>query len=359
MKKAQMSISQKFQSAHRRTVGLTTTVPVEVVFAAGLTPVDLNNLFISDSDTHGLIDCAHSLGFPMSCCAWLKGIFGAVARQGGQERVIGVVRGDCSGTELLLEALEGRGTEVIPFAYPYTASREDLEREIVRMCRRLGTTIEAAEDWRSRLAGARELLRELDRACWRDGLVTGAEAHAWLVSSSDFGGDPDAFNRELALFLEKVRLRATTNRSAAREIRLGYIGAPPITPEVFDLAGSLGARFVFHEVQRQFSMPPDAAPDESGGACPPADIVEQYLAYTYPYTVAGRALDINNQSRIRRLDGVVHYVQSFCHRNMEDVIFRREIPLPMLTIECDCPGGLGATARARLENFVQVLGENP
>ncbi len=29
-------------------VGLTTTIPVEVVLAAGLTPVDLNNLFIAD-----------------------------------------------------------------------------------------------------------------------------------------------------------------------------------------------------------------------------------------------------------------------------------------------------------------------
>ena len=29
-------------------VGFTTTIPVEVVLAAGLIPVDLNNLFIAD-----------------------------------------------------------------------------------------------------------------------------------------------------------------------------------------------------------------------------------------------------------------------------------------------------------------------
>ena len=28
-------------------IGLTTTVPVEVIFAAGDTPVDLNNIFIT------------------------------------------------------------------------------------------------------------------------------------------------------------------------------------------------------------------------------------------------------------------------------------------------------------------------
>ncbi len=130
-------------------------------------------------------------------------------------------------------------------------------------------------------------------------------------------------------------------------MRLGYIGVPPITTTIFSWAESLGARFVYHEVQRQFSMPGQHS-----------DLADQYLAYTYPYSVRGRAEDVNRQSEIRRLDGLVHYVQSFCHRNMEDVIFTRVVGLPMLTIECDCPGGLGATAKARLENFIQVLGEN-
>jgi benzoyl-CoA reductase/2-hydroxyglutaryl-CoA dehydratase subunit BcrC/BadD/HgdB len=344
------------------TVGITTTVPVEAVFAAGLVPLDLNNTFVSDADADGLVDLAMAEGFPQSSCAWIKGIFGAVARAGSPSRVVGVVRGDCSGTELLLEAFESRGIEVIPFTYPYPPSREDMSREIERLCERLGTIIGAAEKWREELAPVRGLLAELDRACWEENVVTGAEAHLWLVSSSDFNGEPETFARELASFLDTARRRKPLNEEGAlpfrREIRLGYIGVPPVTPTIFESARSLGARFVFHEVQRQFSMPPDAAPDRSGDFAPPGDIVEQYLAYTYPYTVAGRASDINRQARVRGLDGIVHYVQSFCHRNLEDVVFRRLIELPMLTVECDCPGMIGATALARLENFIQVIGEN-
>jgi benzoyl-CoA reductase/2-hydroxyglutaryl-CoA dehydratase subunit BcrC/BadD/HgdB len=137
-------------------------------------------------------------------------------------------------------------------------------------------------------------------------------------------------------------------------VRLGYIGVPPITLDIFEAAETAGARFVFNEVPRQFSMPPDASP----GLPPATDLVGQYTAYTYPYTVAGRAADINEQASKRELDGIVHYVQSFCHRNLEDVEFRRLLTRPMVTVECDCPGNLGAPALSRLENFIQVLGEN-
>jgi benzoyl-CoA reductase/2-hydroxyglutaryl-CoA dehydratase subunit BcrC/BadD/HgdB len=343
-------------------IGLTTTIPVEAVYAAGLVPVDLNNIFVGDPDSEGLVELALAAGFPQNSCAWLKGIFGAVVKGGSPGRVVGVVRGDCSGTELLLEAFESRGLEVIPFTYPYPASAGDLEREIARLCARLGTTMQAAGEWVGKLAGPRGRLAELDRESWEANRVTGAEAHVWLVSSSDFGGDPGAFQAELESFLGEARAREPLDRREgipfSREVRLGYIGVPPVTGDIFPLAESLGARFVFLEVQRQFSMPPDAAPDESGRSQQPSGLVEQYLAYTYPYTVAMRARDINHQARIRRLDGVVHYVQSFCHRNLEDVLFRRLLSMPMLTVECDCPGNLGATARARLENFVQVLGEN-
>ncbi|MHB8897025.1 MAG: 2-hydroxyacyl-CoA dehydratase family protein [Candidatus Geothermincolia bacterium] len=343
-------------------VGITTTVPIEVLLAAGLSPVDLNNIFVSDASPDSLVDSALAEGFPQNSCAWLKGIFGAVMRDPGITRVVGVVRGDCSGTELLLEALESRGLEVIPFTYPYPPARRDVEREILRLCDRVGTTMAEAEAWREKLAAPRALLGEIDRECWEGNRVTGAEAHLWLVGSSDFNRDVSEFSRGMESFLAAAREREPLDGRQGipfgREVRLGYIGVPPITPGIFDLAESLGARFVFHEVQRQFAMPPDAAPDESGHVRPARDVVEQYMNYTYPYTVARRARDINLQAAKRRLDGIVHYVQSFCHRNLEDVVFRRLLEAPMLTLECDCPGGLGASARARLENFVQVLGEN-
>jgi benzoyl-CoA reductase/2-hydroxyglutaryl-CoA dehydratase subunit BcrC/BadD/HgdB len=334
-----------------RCVGITTTVPVEVIFAADLVPVDLNNVFVASPEREEMMNRALEAGFPQGSCAWIKGIFGAVVTEGGPSRVIGVVRGDCSGTEVLLEALELRGIEVVPFAYPLPPAARDMRRELARFAKRLGTTLDDAEEKRHELAAARELLALADALCWSENRVTGAEAHRWLVSSSDFDGDPGAFSGELALFIEETQGREPLDTRNgiphSREVRLGYIGVPPIEPGIFEMAEQAGARFVFHEVQRQFSMPFEAK-----------DLVRQYLLYTYPYSVMGRVRDINEQARARRLDGLVHYVQSFCHRNMEDAIFSSALDLPLLTIECDCPGGLGAAARSRLESFIQILGEN-
>lgn len=334
-----------------RAIGITTTVPSEVVFAAGCYPVDLNNTFVGHEDSQRFIEVAHRHGFPQGSCAWLKGIFGAVVSGEGPRRVIGVLRGDCSGTAVLLEALEARGVEVIPFSYPFPPSVEEMRREIANLCDRLGTDPGEAEEWRLRLQSARRALLELDSLYWRDNKVTGLEAYTWLVSSSDFGGDPVAFEEKLREFIGVARERAPRDGRDGlgfrREVRLGYVGVPPVVPDIFGLAEAEGARFVFLEVPRQFSMP-----------TPAGSLAEQYVSYTYPYSLEGRATDVNRESERRGLDGVVHYVQSFCHRNLEDVIFARRLDRPLLTIECDCPGELGATAKSRLENFIQVLGEN-
>ncbi|MCJ7652389.1 MAG: 2-hydroxyglutaryl-CoA dehydratase, partial [Actinobacteria bacterium] len=181
-------------------VGITTTVPVEAVFAAGLEPLDLNNAFVSRPASNELIERALSAGFPQNACAWLKGIFGAVMER-GLRTVIGVVRGDCSGTGVLLEALEARGVEIIPFSFPFPPSREELEREIRKLCLALGTALEEAEKWRIELLAVRQLLAEVDLMCWQEDKVTGLENHLWLVGSSDFGGDPERYKGELADFI--------------------------------------------------------------------------------------------------------------------------------------------------------------
>lgn len=332
-------------------LGITTTIPIEAVYAAGMVPVDLNNLFISSEGKQHLVDMATHEGFPQNACAWIKGIFGAVLDAGDIRKVVGVVRGDCSGGELLLEAVEMLGIEVIPFSYPYPKNSRDLREEIERLCFALGTEYEEAEGYREKFAETRSLIGAVDSMCWERNLVRGWENHYWLVSSSDFWGDPELFHRELSGFKSEVESREPLDRREnlpfGREIRLGYIGVPPIAPSIYDFVEDLGARFVFNETQRQFSMP-----DPSG------NLVDMYLAYTYPYTLQGRSLDINRECRRRKVDGLVHYVQSFCHRNTENVIFNKTLERPMLTIECDWPDSLNAAARARLENFIQVLGEN-
>jgi len=343
------------RGANERAVGITSSIPVEAVYAAGLVPVDLNNLFVADPERSALVEKAHTKGFPQGSCAWIKGIYGAVT-EGGPRRVIGVVRGDCSATSVLLEALELAGVTVVPFEYPASRDRESMLSSIGFLCDSLGTDIESAAGWVEKLRPARKMLLELDDLCWREGKVSGLEDHTWLVSSSDFGSDLAVFESGLASFLEEARRRKPIFARPlphAREVRLAYIGVPPTTTDIFERAEAAGARFVFCEVQRQFSMPWGVA-----ARAVPDELADMYLQYTYPYSVSGRALDINLECARREIDGIVHYVQSFCFRNLEDAVFSQLLDRPVMTLECDCPGELSAPARSRLDNFIQVLGEN-
>ncbi len=63
-------------------IGLTSTIPVEIVLAAGLKPVDLNNVFINADRPEKLIAQAESAGFSHNICAWIKGIYSTIINPG-------------------------------------------------------------------------------------------------------------------------------------------------------------------------------------------------------------------------------------------------------------------------------------
>jgi benzoyl-CoA reductase/2-hydroxyglutaryl-CoA dehydratase subunit BcrC/BadD/HgdB len=325
--------------ADAQTIGLTATVPVEVLLAAGATPLDLNNVFITSDDPKGLVHEAEHCGFPINCCAWIKGIY-ATARRLRVRRVIGVAQGDCSNTHALMEVLRSEGVEVIDFNYPYPLRREALADAVDALVERLGTTRAAAEAVRERLIPLRRTLAEIDRLTWDTNQVTGEENHLWLVGSSDFEGDPASYAARAEAFLRKAR----TREPAASRYRVGYLGIPPICDGLYAMLAARGARVVFNEFQRQFSMPGEAG-----------DLVNQYARYTYPYGVAGRIEDIRRAVAERRLDGLVHYVQSFCFRHIQDRLLREAVGVPVLTLEFDRPGPLDTASRTRLEAFVELL----
>ena len=127
-------------------------------------------------------------------------------------------------------------------------------------------------------------------------------------------------------------------------VRIGYLGVPPIFTDLYDFLEDLGGRVVFNEIQRQFSMPFETD-----------DMVEQYLRYTYPYSFFSRLEDIKREVHTRQIDGLIHYVQSFCFRQVQDIILRQEIKIPILTIEGDRPAPLDARTRLRLESFTEML----
>ena len=321
-------------------IGITTTVPVEIILAAKHQPVDLNNIFITDQDPMNFVEQAEEAGFPRNCCGWIKGLYAVAMNTSDINQVIAVTQGDCSNTQALMETYQLEGLKTIPFAYPQDRDYDVLKLQMEKLITALGTNWDAVYQMRDQLYSIRAKLRELDRLTWQENKVTGFFNHLYLVSSSDFNGDILRFEQELTDFIAAAHKR----QPLKAELRLGFIGVPPIMPDIYDYVETQGARVVFNEVQRQFSMPFAAA-----------DLVEQYRLYTYPYGVFYRLEDIQQEISRRKLDGIIHYVQSFCFRQIEDMIFRKKIAIPIMTIEGDKPGKLDARTKLRLDSFLEMI----
>jgi len=320
-------------------IGITTTIPVEVVYAAGHTPVDLNNIFITSPDPQSLIRRAEHDGYPSNACAWIKGIY-AIAIERRIKTVIAAVEGDCSQTQAMIETLEMHGIEIIPFAFPHDRSRKALRRQIEKLAERLGADWNDVLRWKTRLDTIRRMVHKLDEMTWRDGKVSGFENHIWQVSTSDFNGNPNLFEHELAEFLSEVESRPPRTNL----IRIGIAGIPPIFTDFHEFIESKGAAIVLNEIQRQFTMPFDTN-----------DIVEQYALYTYPYDIFGRIEDLKREINRRNIQGLIHYTQSFCFRQIQDIILRKHIEVPILTIEGESPGTVDARTKIRIESFLEML----
>ena len=75
-------------------IGFTTTVPVEIILAAGYTPVDLNNVLVGSGEARQLVARAEAQGYPATICASIRGLY-SVALEMRDELwgVIGITRG--------------------------------------------------------------------------------------------------------------------------------------------------------------------------------------------------------------------------------------------------------------------------
>ena len=65
--------------------------------------------------------------------------------------------------------------------------------------------------------------------------------------------------------------------------------------------------------------------------------------------------DINRQITLRRLDGIIHYTQTFCFREIEDIIIKQRAKCPVLTIQGERPAPLDARNKLRIEAFIETL----
>ncbi|WP_331489684.1 2-hydroxyacyl-CoA dehydratase family protein [Tepidibacter hydrothermalis] len=231
-------------------IGLTTTVPVEVLIAAGYTPIDLNNLFITSKDYSNYIDIAERDGFPKSMCAWIKGIYGACIENDIKE-IIGVMEGDCSNTKALIEVLELKGIKVYPFSFPHSHKKEDVKKELNKFMDIFNVNAQEVEKIRIRLNKVRNLAKEIDKLTYVNNKANGFENHLYQVSLSDLNGNVDNFESELKNAILNIEKRKPINK----KLRLGYLGVPPMTGDIYEFVENFNASFVYNEVQREFAFP--------------------------------------------------------------------------------------------------------
>lgn len=323
-------------------IGITTSVPVEVLIAARTIPVDLNNIFVTSPNIVKQVEKAEIDGFPRSICAWIKGLYASVLASDDIKTIIGVIEGDCSNTRGLIEVLEEKGIKAIPFAFPHSRDYETLDKNIKKLCDVFNTTKEDATKVKKELDIIRKKVAYLDELTWKHDKVTGFENHIWQVSCSDFNQDYKKFSDDLDIFIKEAENRKPANK----KIRLGYIGVPPIFPDIYDFIEEFDAKIVYNEVQRQFTMVDGIGND---------DITQVYLNYTYPYDLNGRLDDIKNNIKKRKLDGIIYYTQAFCYRGIEDIIIKNKLDVPVLTIEGDRPSKLDARTKLRIEAFIDML----
>lgn len=319
-------------------IGFTTSFPVEVVFAADHIPIDMNNIFVTGNASK-YVEYAEFEGYPRNICSWIKGMY-SVALKAGMDAVIGVVEGDCSNTHSLMSTLADKEIKVISFSFPHNRNRDKLSSEINHLEHYFKVEHTKVLEVKKQLDQIRKKLIYLDELTFKENKVTGSENHLWLVNSSDFNGDPKDYEERLNNFISEVESR----KAIKSDFRLGFLGVPPIIPDLYDFLLENRVNVVFNEIQRQFSMP-----------YLENNITDQYLRYTYPYTIFDRLKDIQTEIKKRNLDAVISYSQSFCHRQIDNILIKKYVDIPVLTIEGDQPGKLDARTKLRIESFLDML----
>ena len=109
----------------------------------------------------------------------------------------------------------------------------------------------------------------------------------YQVSLSDFNGNVNDYERQLKQTIEEIKKR----KPSKKKLRLGYIGVPPMTSDLYEFVENFDASFVYNEVQREFAFP---------RGLEAKNIFEQYYDYTYPYDTQFRITELKKQIEIRK-----------------------------------------------------------
>ncbi len=306
----------------------------------GYIPVDLNNLFVSEAESYEVVLEAERAGFPQNSCAWVKGLY-ATAYRHGFKKVAVVREGDCSQNIALEDVWRHEGMQTQTFSYPYQRTREAFARELKAFAAHFQAAESEIDAWKERLDAVRSIARSIDRIAVETLAVSSLELFLSQLNLTDFMGDVarvEAYQLEL---LQQVECR----KAVSGLPRLGVLGVPTILSDLSEVIDELGARVVYHEIPYEFAMLKSIG----------RSMADTYLNYTYPYSAEFRLEAIAEEVVGRRLDGIIHYTQSFCHRQIHDLLMRRRFNIPILTIEGDRPTAVDGRTLTRIEAFIEQL----
>ncbi len=231
------------------------------------------------------------------------------------------------------------GLDEIPFGYPVERDVDSMEAAYDELARALQVpSTDPFEAVGETLLEIRRGISDLIGLNFRAGRVSGRTVWDLLVRSGDFGGYPRAFKERLDLALEK----GAEKQPLARRVRLGLIGDPCPTPELFGLLEALGAEVFFQEAIESWAMPGSSS----------ASLSWRTLECPHLWEAGRRSVRIHDEVLARSLYALIHIVWSGAYRKIEEISIKEEVHVPILTLEFSYPAVLTPAHTMRIESFV-------
>ncbi|OGI10345.1 MAG: hypothetical protein A2Y40_01445 [Candidatus Margulisbacteria bacterium GWF2_35_9] len=327
-----------------KTIAFTTTIPQEYIWASGNIPLDLNNYFITKTP-HDFIKNGEKMGMPRNTCSWIKGLLGAMEEiKDTVSAIIAVTEGDCSNNHSLINLYQYYypKIDIISFSYPTDKNPEKLQIELDKLGRYFGINHTEVNHTKASLDAIRLKIKQFDTLQSNNHVLPATLIQQKLVASSDFNGNYKQYELEIDAHIKE--LSGLNNRDQHR-LKIGCMGVPTIITDLFDyLEGSFPIDITFFEVEQDFCMYDTNK-----------SILEQYLHFKYPYDIFTRINHIKKEIKSRGLKAIIHYTQSFCHRQIDDILIHKLLGVPVLTIEGEAPDPLDMRTKNRIECFMENI----
>jgi len=284
---------------------------------------------------------------PRNTCSWIKGLLGVMEDLKDKiTTIIAVTEGDCSNNHSLINLYKYYypHINIIPFSFPTDKNPEKLKMELDKLKRIFSVSDTSIIESKQILDKIREKIKKFDQMQNDNHSLAGRLIQQTLVSSSDFNSNYQQYELDLDQSINILNKK----KASPKRIKIGYTGVPTIISDLFDhIEDSFPIDVTFFEVEQDFAMYKKKI-----------NILDQYLSFNYPYDIFPRIKLINNEIKKRGLKAMIHYTQSFCHRQIDDILVHKLLDVPVLTIEGEAPGVLDMRTKNRIECFMENILES-